>query len=237
MASLSGAIVRWIADSWFMSALTPHSTSDSVALKLFCGSIWMSASDSATLKPRWSKRPYGQLNEYAAERVNNMQHTKRSRHITATVFLAVLSCSVWPCASGCHTARPAQLVSAGQPIVSRSPTGIEVDLNVTNMSSRPLFVAARLEAKGPTQQWLGDAGHHTPAATRAVVLRSPGTNATFHITLDGDFSVCRVRLDCREGGGWRERAYMKLFSQERVLTIGQHVWPWHRVLTTEEVSP
>ena len=112
-----------------------------------------------------------------------------------------------------------------------------MDLTVTNMSSHPLYVAACLEAKGPMQRWLGDAGHHTPAATRAVLLRSPGTNATFHITLDGDFSVCRVRLACREGGGWRERTYMKLFSQERVLTIGQHVWPWHRVLTTEEVSP
>src|SRR3954470_21865493 len=104
--------------------------------------------------------------------MNNMQHTKRSRRITTTVFLALLSCGVSPFLSGCHTARPAQLVSAGQPIVSRSATGIEVDLGVTNMSSRPLFVAARLEAKGPTQQWLGDAGHHTPAATRAVALRS-----------------------------------------------------------------
>ena len=163
---------------------------------------------------------------------NNMQHTKRSRHITMTVFLALLLCVVSPF-SGCHTTNPAQLVSASQPIVSRSPTGIVVDLSVTNMSSRPLFVGARLEAKGRTQQWSGD----TPAATRAVALRSPGTNATFHITLDGDFSVCRVRLACREGGGWRERTYMKFFSQERVLAIGQHVWPWHRVLTTEEMSP
>ena len=166
--------------------------------------------------------------------MHNMQHTKRSGHITATVFLALLlSCVVSPFLSGCHSTHAAQLVSAGQPTVSRSPTGVVVDLSVTNMYSRPLYVGARLEAKGPAQQWSGD----TPAATRAVYLRSPGTNATFHITLDGDFSVCRVRLACREGGGWRERTYMKSFSQERVLTIGQHVWPWHRVLTTEEVSP
>ena len=173
-----------------------------------------------------------------AETMNNMQHTKRSGHITATVFLALLlSCVVSPFLSGCHTTHAAQLVSAGQPIVSRSPTGIEVDLSVTNMSSRPLFVAARLEAKGRTQQWLGDAGHHTPAATRAVALRSPRTNATFHITLDGDFSICRVRLDCREGRGWRERTYTKCFSQERVLTMGQCIWPWHRALVTQEMSP
>ena len=166
--------------------------------------------------------------------MNNMQHSKRSRHIAATVLLAVLlSCVVSPFLSGCHTTHAAPLVSVGKPIVSRSPTGIVVDLSVTNMGSRPLYVAACLEAKGLTQRWSDD----TPAATRAVALRSPGTNATFHITLDGDFSVCRVRLACREGGGWREKMYMKLFSQERVLTIGQHVWPWHRVLTTEEVSP
>src|SRR5206468_3002893 len=109
----------------------------------------------------------------------------------------------------------AQLVSAGQPIVSRSPTGIVVGLSVTNISSHPLYVAACLEAKGLTQRWSGD----TLAASRAVALRSPRTNATFHITLDGDFSVCRVRLACREGGGWRERTYIKFFSQERVLTI------------------
>ena len=117
--------------------------------------------------------------------------------------------------------------------LERSPTGIVVDLSVTNMGSRPLYVAARLEAKGLTQRWSGD----TPAATRAVALHSPGTDATFHITLNGDFSVCRVRLDCREGGGWRERTYMKFFSQERVLTTGQCVWPWHRALVTQEMSP
>jgi len=172
-----------------------------------------------------------------AETMNNMQHTKRSRHITTTVFLALLSCVIWPFLSGCHTTHAAQLVSAGQPIVSRSPTGIEVDLSVTNMSSHPLYVAACLEAKGPTQQWLGDAGHHTPAATRAVVLRSPGTNATFHITLDGDFSVCRVRLDCREGGGWRERTYMRFCSQHNIHILGQWPWPWHRALVTQEMSP
>jgi hypothetical protein len=184
--------------------------------------------------------------------MKNMQQMKRSRHLKA-VFLALLLCFTSPFLSGCHTNHAAQLVSAGQPIASRSPTGIEVDLSVTNMSSRPLFVAARLEAKGPAQQWSGDAGHHTPAATRAVVLRSPlepggvdklaaafgrleqGTNATFHITLDGDFSVCRVRLDCREGGGWREKAYMKFCSQHNVHILGQ--WPWHRALVTQEMSP
>src|SRR6266481_5005235 len=139
-----------------------------------------------------------------AETMNNMQHTKRSRHITTTVFLALLSCVISPFLSGRHTTHAAQLVSAGQPIVSRSPTGIVVDLSVTNMSSHPLYVGACLEARGLTQRWSGD----TPAATRAVALRSPGTNATFHITLDGDFSVCRVRLDCRERAGWRERTYM-----------------------------
>jgi hypothetical protein len=163
-----------------------------------------------------------------------MQHKIRSRYIKTAVFLALLSCLVSLFLSGCQTT---QLISAGQPIVSRSPTGIEADVCVTNMSSRPLFVAARLEAKGPTQQWSGDAGHHTPAATRAVALRSPGTNAIFHITLDGDFCICRVRLDCREGGGWRERTYEKFFSQERVLTIGQCVWPWHRALVTQEMIP
>jgi hypothetical protein len=160
-----------------------------------------------------------------------MQHMKCSWHIK---IVSLLLCVTPPFLSGCHST---QMVSAGQPIPSRSPTGIEVDLSVTNVSSRPLFVAARLEAKGPTQQWSGDAGHHTPAATRAVALRSPGTNATFHITLDGDFSVYRVRLDYREGGGWRERTYMKFFSQERVLTIGPCVWPWHRALVTEEMGP
>ena len=170
----------------------------------------------------------------ASETMNNKRYKIRLRHIKTTAFLALLLCVTPPFLSGCHTT---QLVSAGQPIVSRSPTGIEVDLSVTNMCSRPLFVAARLEAKGPAEQWSGKAGRHTRGATRAVALRSPGTNATFNITLDGDFSVCRVRLACREGGGWRERTYMKSFSQERVLTIGQHVWPWHRVLTTEEVSP
>jgi len=164
--------------------------------------------------------------------MNNMQHMKRSWHIKIAVSL--LLCVAPPFLGGCHST---QMVSAGQPILSRSPTGIEVDLSVTNMSSRPLFVTARLEAKGPTQQWSGDAGHHTPAATRAVALRLPGTNATFHITLDGDFSVYRVRLDCREGGGWHEGTYMKFFSQERVLAIGQCVWPWHRALVTEEMSP
>ena len=156
------------------------------------------------------------------------------RHISMTVFPALLLGLTSSLLSGCHTT---QLVSTDEPIVSRSPTGIEADLSVTNISSRPLFVAARLEARGPTQQWSGDAGHHTPAATRAVALRSPGTNATFHIILDGDFSVCRVRLDCREGGGWRERTYMKFFSQEHVMTIGQWVWPWHRALVTQEISP
>ena len=165
-----------------------------------------------------------------AETMHDMQHKIRSRHIKMTLFLALLLCASPALFGGCHTT---QLVSAGQPIVSRSPTGIEVDLTVTNMSSRPLYVGARLEAKRPAQQWSGD----TPAATRAVYLRSPGTNATFHITLDGDFSVCRVRLACREGGGWRERTYMKFFSQERVLTIGQCVWPWHRALVTQEMSP
>src|SRR6266850_1853372 len=151
-----------------------------------------------------------------AETMNNMPHTKRSRHITTTVFLALLSCVSSPFLSGCHTTHAAQMVSAGQPIVSRSSTGIEVNLSVTNLCSRPLFVAARLEAKGPTEQWSGNAGRHTPGATRAVALRSPGTNATFHITLDGDFSVCRVRLDCREGGGWRERMYMRFCSRHNI---------------------
>src|SRR5437868_5272718 len=97
--------------------------------------------------------------------MNNIQHTKRSRHIAATVLWAVLlSCVVSPFLCGCHTTHAAQLVSAGQPIVSRSPTGIVVDLAVTNMSSHPLYVAACLEAKGLTQRWSGD----TPAATRAV---------------------------------------------------------------------
>jgi hypothetical protein len=168
------------------------------------------------------------------ETIRNMQHKIRSRLIKTTVFLALLLCVTPPFLSGCHTT---QLVSAGQPIVSRSPTGIEVDLGVTNTSSRPLFVAARLEAKGPTQQWSGNAGHHTPCATRAVALRSPGTNATFHIALDGDFSVCRVRLDCREGAGWRERTYMRFCSRHNIHILGQCVWPWHRVLVTEEMSP
>ncbi|HEY0455331.1 MAG TPA: hypothetical protein VGE41_03090 [Verrucomicrobiae bacterium] len=168
--------------------------------------------------------------------MNNMQHAKLSQHITRKVFLALLAC-VASLLSGCHTAHPAQWVSAGKLIVSRSPTGIAVELSVTNMSARSLFVAARLEARGPAQPWLGDAGHHTPAATRAVALRSPGTNAVFHITLDGDFSVCRVRLDCREGGDWREKTYVKFFSQERVLTAGQWVWPWRQTLITEEMSP
>ena len=166
--------------------------------------------------------------------MNNIQHTKRSRHIAATVLWAVLlSCVVSPFLCGCHTTHAAQLVSAGQPIVSRSPTGIVVDLAVTNMSSHPLYVAACLEAKGLTQRWSGD----TPAATRAVALRSPGTNATFHITLDGDFSVCRVRLDCREGGGWREKTYMKFCSQHNAHIFGQWPWPWHRALVTQDMSP
>jgi hypothetical protein len=168
--------------------------------------------------------------------MNKVQYEKWSRHITATVLLSLQLCVTALFFCGCHTSTT-QSVSAHQPILSRSPTGIEVDLNVTNMSSHPLFVAARLEAKGPTQQWSGDAGHHTPCATRAVALHSPGTNATFHITLDGDFSVCRVRLDCREGGGWRERTYIRFFSDERVLTIGQCVWPWHRALVTQKMSP
>ena len=169
-----------------------------------------------------------------AETMHNIQHKTRSRHIKMTLFLALLLCASPALLGGCHST---QLVSAGQPIVSRSPTGIEVDLTVTNMSSRPLFVAARLEAKGPTQQWSGDAGHHTPGATRAVALRYPGTNATFHITLDGDFSVCRVRLDCREGGGWREKTYMKFCSQHNAHIFGQWPWPWHRALVTQEMSP
>jgi hypothetical protein len=167
--------------------------------------------------------------------MNNVRHKKRARLITEAVLLALPLCVIALLFFGCHTSAT-QSVSAGRPIVSRSPAGIEVDLSVTNMSSHPLFVAARLEARGPAQPWSGDAGHHTPCATRAVALHSPGTNATFHITLDGDFSVCRVRLDCREGGGWRERTYMRFFSDERVLTIGQSVWPWHRALVTQEMS-
>src|SRR6266478_10078628 len=132
---------------------------------------------------------------HASVSPHNMEHKMRSRHIKTTAFLALLLCVSPPFLSGCQTT---QLVSAGQPILSRSPTGIEVHLNVTNMCSRPLFVAARLEAKRSTEQWSGNPGRHTPGATRAVALRAPGTNATFHITLDGDFSVCRVRLDCRE---------------------------------------
>ena len=169
--------------------------------------------------------------------MNHMQHTQRARRITAIVFLTLLLSGGGLFLSGCHTTHAAQWVAAGQPVVSRSATGIEVDLGVTNRSSRPLFIAARLEARGPTEQWSGDPGHHNPCATRAVALRSPGTNATFHIALDGDFSICRVRLDCREGGGWRERTYMKFFSQERVLTMGRCVWPWHRALVTQEMSP
>ena len=169
--------------------------------------------------------------------MKNIQHKKCSPRLSATILLAGLFCVVSPVLNGCHTIDGAHLVAAGQPIVSRSPTGIEVDLSVTNMSARPLFVAARLEAKGPTQQWSGDAGHHTPCASRAVALRSPGSNATFHITLNGDFSVCRVRLDYREGGGWRERTYEECLSQERVLDIGPHVWQWHRALVTQEMSP
>ena len=151
------------------------------------------------------------------------------KKLVIIVFIALVP-GVAALLSGCHTA---QLVSASQPIVLRSPTGIEVDLSVTNLSSRPLYVGARLEAKGPTEQWSGD----TPAATRAVTLRSPGTNATFHITLDGNFSVCRVRLDCREGGGWRERTYMRFCSQHNRHILGQWPWPWHRALITEELSP
>src|SRR5205823_3724313 len=56
-----------------------------------------------------------------AETMNNMQHTKRSRHITTTVCLALLSCVMSPFLSGCRTTHGAQLVSAGQPIVSRFP--------------------------------------------------------------------------------------------------------------------
>ena len=168
--------------------------------------------------------------------MNNVCHSKQSRHIKMTAVLALLLC-VTPLLNGCHTNRDTQLVSAGQPIVSQSPTGIEVDLSVTNMSSHPLYVAARLEAKGPTQQWLGDPGHHVPCATRAVALHSPGTDATFHITLDGDFSVCRVCLECRKGGGWRERTYMRFFARDNVLTLGQHVWQWHQALVTREMSP
>ena len=170
----------------------------------------------------------------ASETMNNKRHKIRLRHIKTTAFLALLLCVTPPFLSGCHTT---QLVSAGQPIVLRSPTGIEVDLSVTNMCSRPLFVAARLEAKGPAEQWSGKAGRHTPGATRAVALRSPGTNATFNITLDGDFSVCRVRLDCREGAGWRERMYMKFCSQHNAHIFEQWPWPWHCVLVTEEMSP
>jgi len=166
-----------------------------------------------------------------------MQHSEQSRRIKMTAVLALMLCVILLFLDGCHTNHATQLVSAGQPIVARSPAGIEVDLSVTNMSSHPLYVAARLEAKGPTQQWLGDAGNHTPCATRAVVLHSPGTNATFHITLDGDFCVCRVRLDCREGDGWRERTYVRFFARDNVTKIGQHVWPWHRALVTQEMSP
>jgi hypothetical protein len=166
--------------------------------------------------------------------MNNMQHSKCWWHIKITVFLALVLCASLAVVGG---GRPSQLVSAGKPIVSRSPTSIEVDLCVTNMSSRPLYVAARLEAKGPNQQWSGAAGHHTPCATRAVALRSPGTNATFHITLDGDFTVCRVCLYCREGGGWREKTYEKFCSQHNVHIFGQWPWPWHRALVTQEMSP
>src|SRR5258708_1161545 len=87
---------------------------------------------------------------------NNSAHPAQDtfRLIKAPAFVVLLLCGT-PFLSGCHTT---QLVSASQPIVLRSPTGIEVDLGVTNMSSRPLFVAARLEAKGSTQQWSGDPG-------------------------------------------------------------------------------